>query len=76
MTNDLPTEAVTLSTGIPERTVAGPEYGRRIAMSAWSGYYIRPAGSGLPFAVARLTPADDELDGDDAAIVDDDCRGA
>ncbi|MQM38461.1 hypothetical protein KBTX_02472 [wastewater metagenome] len=69
-TNDLPAGDLVLSTRIPEySTVQGLDYGRHVSSLGWSGYYVRPAGSGLPMAVARLTPASDELEGDDAAIV-------
>lgn len=55
-----------LDTRIPEqRKVQGLIYGAHIGrpMEGWSGYYVRLIGSDK-WAVARLTPASDELPGD------------
>ena len=60
-----------LTTRIPEgRHVDGLDYGARVTRDGWSGCYVRPADCSLPYAVARLTPADNELPGDDTAVVD------
>ncbi len=61
-----------LTTRIPEgRTVPLLEYGAHYshASGAWEGYHVRPAGSVLPFGIARMTPASDELPESNAAIV-------
>ena len=67
-----------LHTRVPEhRKVDGLEYGAHVSMSmnGWSGYYVRPEGM-IPWGIARLTPASDELvlpeDGEtqDEAIVE------
>lgn len=60
-----------IHTRIPERPVQGLEYGAHYSApdGSWSGYYVRPAGSELPMVVARTTPATDELEDSDEAIV-------
>lgn len=59
-----------LTTRIPEgRAVPGLEYGAHVSRQGWTGYHVRPAGSGLPFGIARQTPAADELPENDEAIV-------
>jgi len=56
-------------TRIPEHgTVAGLEYGAHVSRPGWSGYHVRPEGTD-EWVIARMTPADDELVGDDAEIV-------
>lgn len=68
-TNDLPQGERVLATRIPEhRRVAGLEYGRHVSTPGWSGYYVKLPEQPV-WAVARLTPAEDELAGDDAAIL-------
>lgn len=54
-----------LSTRIPEgRGVRGLQYGAHVSLPGSTGYYVRPArGHGGKWAVARQTPADDELPG-------------
>lgn len=70
MSNDqIAEDAKVLSTRIPEgRRVAGLKYGAHVSqsMSGWCGYYVC---IGDKWGVARMTPADDELVGDDNAIV-------
>lgn len=73
-------DAVMLSTRIPEdRHVEGLRYGAHVSQGGqgWSGYYVT-VDDGQTWGVARLTPADDELeqrdeddedDTQDAAIV-------
>jgi hypothetical protein len=59
-----------LATRIPEgRAVEGLEYGAHYSSRGWTGYHVRPTGSGLPFGVARQTPASDELEESDEATV-------
>lgn len=59
-----------ITTRLPEsRHVEGLEYGRHVSGNGWSGYFVRPADSYLPMKMARLTPAGDELEGDDDEIV-------
>jgi hypothetical protein len=71
MTNDIPAGGHVLATRIPaHRTIEGLEYGRHVVTPGWSGYYVRPADSALLMAVARMTPADNELVGDDAETVE------
>ena len=58
-----------LDTRIPEgRTVPGVECGAHISGPGWSGYYVR-TGTCPQWGIARLTPADDELAGDDHDIL-------
>ena len=61
-TNDLPYNERVLDTRIPEHHVDGLEYGRHVTTPRWTGYYVRPAGSALPFMVARMDPTVDYLD--------------
>ena len=70
MTNTTETgDTPILSTRIPEgRTVAGIEYGAHVSAPGWSGYYVR-TGTVPQWGIARLTPADDELAGDDHDIL-------
>ena len=62
-TNDLPYNERVLDTRIPEHhPVNDLEYGRHVSTPRWTGYYVRPVGSALPFMVARMDPTVDELD--------------
>lgn len=62
-------DAVMLTTRIPEwRRVEGLHYGAHVSMYGSTGYYVR-LEDGDRWGVARMTPADDELVGDDDAIV-------
>jgi len=62
-TNDLPSDAPVLDTRIPDHhAVDGLDYGRHVTTPRWTGYYIRPTGSALPFMVARLDPTADDPD--------------
>jgi len=65
MINDLPSDARVLDTRIPEHYVEGLDYGRHVTTPRWTGYYVRPAGSALPFMVARIDPTMDYLDLED-----------
>ncbi len=67
-TNDLPTDARVLDTRIPEHYVEGLDYGRHVSTPRWTGYYVRPEGSALPFMVARMDP---EADAPDVADLED-----
>ena len=56
-------------TRIPEgRAVPGVEYGAHVSGPRWSGYYVRTAHC-PQWAIARETPASDELEGDDRDIL-------
>jgi len=58
-----------IRTLIPEgHRVDGLEYGAHVSFSGWSGHYVRPEDTD-EWVIARMTPADDELVGDDAEIV-------
>lgn len=62
-------DAPILQTRIPQsRAVSGLQYGAHVTQPGWDGYYIRPLGCGR-WGVARQTPAADELELDDEAIV-------
>ena len=62
-TNDLPYNERVLDTRIPERhPVNDLEYGHHVSTPRWTGYYVRPAGSALPFMVARMDPTVDDFD--------------
>jgi len=67
-TSDLPTDARVLDTRIPEHYVEGLDYGRHVTTPGWTGYYVRPKGSALPFMVARMDP---EADAPDLAELED-----
>lgn len=73
MTTITHTDAPIISTRIPEqRSVRGLQYGAHVSKIGWSGYYVRPVRRhGGKWAIARLTPASDELPGtgSDRAIV-------
>ena len=59
------------TTRIPEgRAIEGLEYGAHFARQGWTGYHVRPAGSGLSFDIARQAPAADGLEESDAATVE------
>lgn len=63
LVNDIPAGAHVLATRIPEyRCVEGLEYGRHVSAPGWSGYYVRPADSDLPMAIARMDPTAREPD--------------
>lgn len=63
-------EPTYLLTRIPEgRRVRGLEYGAFATFPSWTGYNVRLAAGG-PWAVARETPADDELHETDEEIVE------
>lgn len=49
--------------------VEGLEYGAHVQRPGWDGYYVRPAKTER-WAIARLSPADDEVYDTDAEIVD------
>ena len=62
-TNDLPYNERVLDTRIPEHHPGDDlEYGRHITTPRWTGYYVRPAGTALPFMVARVDPTIDDFD--------------
>jgi len=57
-----------IDTRIPEhRSVPGLQYGAHVSRPGWTGYYVNATGS--RWVIARQTPADDELVGDDWAIL-------
>jgi len=57
-----------LDTRIPEhRSVPGLQYGAHVSRPGWTGYYVNATGS--RWVIARQTPADNELVGDDWAIL-------
>jgi len=65
VTNDIRT----IKTRIPEgHRVPGLEYGAHVSREGWAGNYVRPEGT-EEWVTARRTPADDELVGDDAAVL-------
>ena len=68
MDNDDTGDTPILSTRIPAaRRVTGLQYGAHVAKYGWDGYYVSLDGE--QWGIARLTPASDELEDGDEAIV-------
>ncbi len=54
-----------LATRFPRGPLPGIEYGAHVSRPSWSGFYVRPAGALIWGITRRLTPALNELAGDD-----------
>ena len=67
MINGLPYNEHVMRTRILEgQTFAGLEHSRHVSTPAWTGYYVRAAGTDLGMAVAQQAPGADDTD---AALV-------